>query len=472
MEDYAALIPPFELRLEPHVFLGFDPGDNWRQLTTTDARDSVGIIGPPGYGKTAGVLLPAILGWSGPVISTSTRGDVLRFCGDQRARIARAHGGKVLVYDPFGSEPGTRSMRWSPLAGCQDPRIAYRRAASMTSTVAAGVTEASHWRSGAARILRGFLHAAAVSGEPMSSVVSWVAAQNVERPAQLLRASSTRAPWWADHLLSLQRLGDRERGSFFSVTADALDAYDEPTVLSSAQVSELDIDQFLASHSTLFVVGPRHMQAAVAPLTVGLIDSMVERASELAAQAGGKLPWPLLLALDEIANTAPLESLPPLVSEGGGRNITTVWTVQALAQLRKRYGKEDQEAILAATTTKLVFGGMSNGGDLRDISAWAGDKRVVTVTHYTGGGDAAWRRIPRDVEATAHQGGGRESAIGHQWRPALPVDAIQQLPPLQAWMFHRSDPPVLVATPPAGLVPDFARLSGWSGDAPELEPAS
>src|SRR5690606_10686282 len=101
----------------------------------------------------------------------------------------------------------------------------------------------------------------------------------------------------------------------------------------------------------------------------------------VAATQGGRLDPPLLLALDEVANIAPLESLPALVSEGGGRGIVTMWATQSLAQLRVRYGAEQQAAILAATTAKLIFGGISNGRDLSDISAWAGEERQTNVTY-------------------------------------------------------------------------------------------
>ena len=92
----------------------------------------------------------------------------------------------------------------------------------------------------------------------------------------------------------------------------------------------------------------------------------------------------MLLALDEVANIAPLQSLPSLVSEGGGRGIVTQWAVQSLAQLRARYGVEQQEAILAATTAKLIFGGLSNAGDLHNISTWAGEAKENQTSYQSG----------------------------------------------------------------------------------------
>jgi type IV secretion system protein VirD4 len=154
-------LPPFQVVPRRQVYLGLDPQDGYQPCWSAE-QDSVGIVGPPRYGKSSGVIIPAIMSWDGSVVATSTRGDLWQFCGGWRAQLARARGGAVYVYDPFGSEPGVRSLRWSPLAGCLDPSVAYRRAAAMTAVAAHGITDGQHWRSGAAGILRAMLHAAAV----------------------------------------------------------------------------------------------------------------------------------------------------------------------------------------------------------------------------------------------------------------------------------------------------------------------
>jgi type IV secretion system protein VirD4 len=266
---------------------------------------------------------------------------------------------------------------------------------------------------------------------------------------------------WADDLQAVDRVGERERGSFYSVARNCLDATAEPRVLASAAADDLDLDRFLLTGSTLFIVGPSHYQDVAAPMIVGLVDSIAQRAAELAAGSDGQLDPPLLLALDEVANIAPLRSLPALVSEGAGRRIITLWAAQSLAQLRARYGADEQQAILTATTAKLVFGGMSNGNDLRDVSGWAGDYREPQVTYYAGGdGVRDMLRSPAQPGGLAGQEEvGRTHAVGGLYRPRLPVDALQQLPELHAWLFYRSDRPLLVQTRPAGLMPPYAALA-------------
>ncbi|WP_040478411.1 type IV secretory system conjugative DNA transfer family protein [Longispora albida] len=458
-----APLPEVRVQFEDRVFLGWDKQDRLQPVWSA-REDSVGLIGPPRYGKSSGLIIPNLLTWPGPAVCTSTRGDLLAKTGNWRRRVAHSAGGNVLIYDPLGSEYPEHSMRWSPLAGCADPAVCYRRVAALTAVSGQGVKDGDHWRAGAAGILRGYFHAAALERLPMSVVRRWLAGQETRDPVAILRLSGSPGAIWADDLESIRILGEQERGSFFSVARNTLEALAEPTVLRSCDATDLDVDKFLHSRSTLYIIGPSHVQQAIAPLVAGLVDSIAQRAAELAAEQGGRLAQPLLLALDEVANIAPIQSLPALVSEGGGRGIVTMWAVQSLAQLRDRYGVEKQAAILAATTAKVVYGGMSHGPDLANVSGWAGEERQNTSTFQAGGSSGGVvSAAPGALGGPGFQGQGPGSVtVSELYRPALPVNAIQQLPPLHAWLFWRSDRHRLVDTRPAGLIPEFRALEGFT----------
>ncbi|NUR59355.1 MAG: type IV secretory system conjugative DNA transfer family protein [Catenulispora sp.] len=460
------MVAEFEVTPERTLFLGHDPQEGGRRLWTHDTRDSVGVVAPPGYGKTAGIIAPSVFAWDGPAIVATTRGDLLRLTGDHRRRLAEPHGGRVFVYDPLRTEPGVSTVGWSPIDGCQDATLCFKRVEEMTATLAQGVSNADHWRDGAAEILRGYLHAAALGRLDILTVRRWLAQQEIEEPTRILRGDSRAAAHWADDLDGLSKLGERERGTFYSTAKQALKATTEPNVLASVGLPGVSIDEFLASKSTLYIVGPIHYQQVMAPMIVGLVDSIVQRAVLLAAASPtGRIDPPLLVALDEVANIAPMMSLPAMVSEYGGRGIATLWATQTLSRMRVRYGRDEADAILQSSTAKLIYGAMSNGDDLRNISSWAGEYREPQVTFYAGDGvdprmspQQPGRLVGRDNEGHTH-------AIGYMYRPALPVQSLQQLPPLQAWLWYRSDPPLLVHAPPAGIVPAYQAVAGWT---PEL----
>jgi hypothetical protein len=79
---------------------------------------SVLVLGPPRSGKTSAIVIPAVIAAPGPVVSTSTKRDVLDATAPARSNV-----GPCLLYDPLGGiEPpaGVEPVGWTPLHGCDD----------------------------------------------------------------------------------------------------------------------------------------------------------------------------------------------------------------------------------------------------------------------------------------------------------------------------------------------------------------
>jgi hypothetical protein len=79
----------------------------WR-LAAGTSEDSIGVVGPPRVGKTMGVIIPQLLLWAGPAISTSTKPDVLRATAGWRLELARRYGGPCLRLRSQRGRPGRR----------------------------------------------------------------------------------------------------------------------------------------------------------------------------------------------------------------------------------------------------------------------------------------------------------------------------------------------------------------------------
>lgn len=87
-------------------------------------------VAPSRGHKTAAVVIPRVLDAPGPVVTTSTKADVLLATITRRARL-----GTIWVFDaeniacPFA--PMWQRLRWNPLDDCQDPDVAIRRASAL-----------------------------------------------------------------------------------------------------------------------------------------------------------------------------------------------------------------------------------------------------------------------------------------------------------------------------------------------------
>jgi type IV secretory pathway TraG/TraD family ATPase VirD4 len=333
------------------------------------------LLGPPRSGKTSAVIIPAVLAHTGPVVSTSTKPDVAR--ATQRAR---GQNGRAWVFDPTGTSPagGPLELRWSPVRSSTSWDGALLMARAMTSNIGAGTTDRSHWSSRAQALLAPMLHAAAVHGRDMETVVDWVMRHELDEPGILLEDKRCSRLAFGN-LLGLLHTEDRERSSIFSSAADALQAYGSEHALAAAKDPNFDTAVFVRSMDTVYVHAPAEAQAAAAPIVCSLLAEI--RRASYKAHSAGELRGRVLFALDEVANIAPLEELPQIASEGGGQGLLLLAALQDLSQARARWGAQ-ADGFLTLFGTKLILPGIADPKTLETVSTTLGeyDRQVVSRT--------------------------------------------------------------------------------------------
>ncbi len=174
------------------LYLGHD-AHGWHHA---DPQHSVLVLGPPRSGKTSGLLIPNVLSAPGAVVTTSTKADVL-----DATRDARSTSGTCHLFDPSGSvddRPGVHRLRWSPLPACTSWRTALTTARSLVLVGAAGTGavrgESSHWTERAQALLAPLLHAAALEGQDMRTLLTWVDRRQALPAQQALAGASEGTP--------------------------------------------------------------------------------------------------------------------------------------------------------------------------------------------------------------------------------------------------------------------------------------
>ena len=150
------------------------------------------------------------------------------------------------------------------------------------------------------------------------------------------------------------------------------------------------------------MLGSESHQRQAAGVCTALTAAIVEVARELGRDVGRLRP-PLLLALDEAVNVAPIPRLEQLLSTGGGSGIQTIVVLQSLAAARNAWGKELGDALLDFNNAKIVLGGLSDADDLEDLSTLLGvrEERVVQTSRSgraglfdSGDYSWSWRQVP------------------------------------------------------------------------------
>ena len=287
-----------------------------------------------------------ILDAPGPVITTSTKPDNLKATLTARAAI-----GPVGVFDPQGMlSPGfAHHVAWDAIAGCDDPMRAATRADDLASNT--GITDGSEnriWRGHAKTVIETTLHAAALTGASIETAYRWLQSEHaLEIPLDTLERHPGACPTWDARLRGIINNPDpRFVGSVMSVVAAAIAPLALPTVRAALTPAPgrpaITAERLLATNGTLYAIATDRGAAAASGLVSALIEDIAYIARHAAARSpGGRMAPPVLFLLDECANVAPIPSLPALLADGRGQNLTVIPIFQALAQVRSRNGTDD-----------------------------------------------------------------------------------------------------------------------------------
>jgi type IV secretion system protein VirD4 len=381
------------------------------------------ILGPPRSGKTSAVVIPSVVAAPGAVVATSTKTDVVEV-----TRSARARYGRCWVFDPGGDPvpPGTTQLRWSPVVSARswDEAVLTAHALVTTRFPPGTPNDSSHWSERAEALLAPLLHAASLSGADIAAVARWVHRREDARALRIL--SDQRAELATDVLTGIAETDERERSGIFSTASGVLAPYRSESVARAGATPNFDPRRFVEDADTVYVRCPAATQEALAPIVVALLEA-VTRAAYARHPAGP----PLLFALDELANIAPLPGLPSIVSEGGSQGLVTLACLQDLSQARRRWG-DLADGFLTLFGAKLIMPGVGDLRTLQVLSALAGQveepTRSETRRHLwslRGSVTSTTRRVPR-----------------------LPVDAISRGRPGQALLLDGADPPSWVELTP------------------------
>ncbi|TYL51675.1 TraM recognition domain-containing protein [Nocardioides sp. BGMRC 2183] len=414
--------------------LGYRLGSAHGLGVWSSVEDSTLILGPPRSGKGLHLVINAILDAPGPVVTTSTRPDNL-----QATLQARRERGPVAVFDPqhlAGDTPA--GLRWSPIRGCEDPLTAMIRAtglASATGLGKGGVESGSFWEGKTRTALQALLHAAALGQRSPRELFDWTLNPTAAADAvSILAGHPDAAPGWSDALESMVHADPRTRDSIWMGVSLALASLADPRVLDAVTPTPdeaFDPHEFLTNNGTLYLLATGAGAGASWSLVAAFIEDIVEAARRRAAASpGARLDPPLLTALDEIGNLAPLPSLPVLMAEGGGTGITTMPVLQSLAQARDKWGDHAANAIWDAAIVKIILGGSSSTRDLQDLSTLIGERDEPTDSTTTG--DRGTRSHQRSVRRV----------------PIMTPETIRTLPFGTGLTLLRSAPPVVMTLKP------------------------
>jgi len=385
----------------------------------------------PRTGKTTSRVIPAILDAPGAVITTSNKRDVV----DATRGVRAGKGSTVWVFDPQKVALEEPSWWWNPLSWVSDEV----KAADLAQHFAAGddgidAKKDAFFDPEGQDLLASLLLAAAVADRPITQVYTWVADPSDDESVHLLRAAGYTLI--ADGLSGQYNAPDKQRGGVFgtakkmvrSLKISALHPWITPHGAQDGR-PQFDPREFVDSGATLYSLS-REGNGSAGPIVTALTVAVIEAAEEKATRsAGGRLPVPMLAALDETANVVRWAQLPSLYSHYGSRGIVIMTILQSWAQGCATWGTEGMKKLWSAANIKVYGGGVAETDFLRDLSELVGDHFQLTGT----------------VNSSRQ---GRSVSQQRSKERTLTVKDLQALPRGRAVVLSSGNPATLVRTVP------------------------
>jgi type IV secretion system protein VirD4 len=401
--------------------LGIPLGHHKGRALIGERNASVALCGPSQVGKSLAAVVRAILKWDGCLIVLSIKEELLRY-----TLHAREQRGEVKIFDPT-AQTGYRSHAWSPVAASETWTQARAIAAGLLQIGqdADRNDREPHWRRTAARYLAPLLLAANHSGQNMRTVLSWIDLFERDDIRNILESSGDPDAQYAlENLESLWKTDTRYQGSVIGTLSTALDAWQEPTVAQATSLADITPEWLCEGSNTLYIVAPASQQRRLQNLFGGLLVHMIDGALAIAqGSSSGRLDPPLLCALDEICNAAPLPTLGEYASSGAGQGVLLLSVIQDYSQAIETWGRERAATILSNHRAKLFWSGIA-------------DPATFDYVDHLLGREERQRR-----SSTRQSQGGTSTTQAPELRPLAPPHRLRQAKTGTALLVYGQLPP-------------------------------
>ena len=370
----------------------------------------VRIIAGTGWGKSWRLLIPIIRSLPGQAVIASIEAEIFTATVTARAlrrpprrfwwqRIAaRPVEYPVAVVDMSSPEArfasGYPQVRWNPIVGCENFKIATRRAKAL---IAGGNNDGqsdsstdAFFRDSAAQVLAAWLHAAAFDANTdIDDIAEWLRDTDLNTPTSILAQHPTRADPTAvmNMTVHLDAAGGRTTSGvrrYLNFAVSSLASGQGRALCGSRHGDQFDMGALVLAGGTLYLLAEQEEMELARPL-LSLFAQEMFMAAERTAQTltTRRHPQTFMGVLDELKNGVRIPILPHIASAQRKYGISYVYATQTAADEEQLYGKLGA-AIIRKQAGISIIGGYDSE-IARETSDRAGKSSVVTAGRGNGG---------------------------------------------------------------------------------------
>lgn len=418
-------------------------GNRRRDCVYQGWRECGLYIFAPGRGKTFGQVVPHMIEAPGAAVMTSNKVD-----GVREVLAGRLGNGtrKAFILDPGGIHTDGKPTFTIDLLGqihtMRDAReLARILEDANTPDESAGKGDDRQFGPAGRAMLAAFLLAAAIDPSVnLETVYEWLSTMNALTPAKVLADHGQRGP--ANKLLGITKQPEKTMGSTFAVAQRMAEALSDDDMLTwttpTPGIPAFSPQDFVRSRDTLILLS-QDDDAAGGALVAATVRAVCKTAEQYAAANGGRLPVPLVLELDELANIVRWRGLPKAASHYGSKGIVVNGYLQSYQQGVLVFGQGGMDAYKDACSIRVYGGGSDDTRYLENLTKLIGKKDNSKVSVTTGRG-------------------GRSTQLSTNREVILDIDDLAGLPDWHAIVFSTKALPAYIRTRPWWNRPDLAEI--------------
>ncbi len=414
-------------------------------------EDVAVIIAGPRVGKTTSVVVPAVVGYRGPVKTSSNKPDV-----HDATRAIREQLGRCWLCDPqqlvdtpsLRGEPAA-AWWWNPLADVTTMSTARELVQVLIDTsTSADARPDAYFHPTGRTVLINYVFAAAIGGHTLHDVADWL--RNTDDRTAVRTLTDRGYAVAGNEILAVLSKPDKQRDGVLGTAQSWLSVLADPnyaawiTPPAHSGVAEFRPEVFVRSAGDTIYLLSQEGPASAAFITTA-INAAINRAAEAFAadQPQRRLANPVLSVLDEAANTVRDTTLPDKFSHYGSKGLPHIVILQSWSQGEEVWDKRGMNKLWSAANIKLYAGGVSETDFLRTVSDLLGQRD-----------ERYW------LASSSRSARGGSRSAGEQIRrvPVMDVATLAALPRGRAVLFSSGNEPALIRPVPWMATADAPRI--------------
>lgn len=318
-----------------------------------NCESNISIMGPPGSGKTSGIVITNAVKFPGSVLAIDVKGDIYNFAKKYR---------KIVRFCPDNPNALTESCHFDPMAGIKKMNITDKKLylESMATVLIPdeGGSDGNYFTTRARKYFQGIAHMMLYENPDTKfpDIVHAILKGNFAE--WVFKAHETECTEAAELLLSFEGNSEKNVSGAYDNLCTALTPFSNPVLdqLLDGKGKCVSIKTLEKGYDVYLQISQEHLDA-YAPLFTLLIQSFSTAFTKRPDSSTGAKNRPILMLLDEFPQlTFSYKMINSNLSTLRSKSIVIAIIQQNLSQLEYRYQPTGARSILGNCNYQIILG--------------------------------------------------------------------------------------------------------------------